>query len=241
MNIQTTDLTKLSGVYGIRNTKNNKIYIGGTKKSFKRRWSQWRWMLKNNKALSNPKLQNAWNKDTQFFVFEILEVVSEKNLVHSREQWWIDNSKDIYNIAKVAVISRYNKPNKTRLIHEQEYSKVVTMYGQGLSLKQIAEVYKCSTTPIIKILRDNNVELRRQRKTRTPEMIEKVRQANLGKISPKKGRRQSRFCICGNPVGEYYGKDGKFSNYNKTCGDFNCISYLKTEGIKKRENNRHAN
>lgn len=234
------DPTLFFGVYGIRNTKNNKVYVGGTKKSFKKRWRDWRYSLKTNRAAYNPKLQNAWNKYAEFFVFEILEVVEDVNLVHVREQWWIDNTKETYNISNTAIIARYKKPNRNKLIAAEEHSKIVNLYIDGLSLKEIAKIYNCSTMPISQALKANNIKFRRQRKVRTPEMIEQSRQANLGKASPKKGRRQERLCICGNSVGEYYNKQGRFAGYNKTCGDLKCISYFKAEGIKKRTRNKYG-
>ena len=61
-----------SGIYIIRNTLNDKCYIGQSS-NLKARWAKHKNFLKNNKH-HNKHLQAAWNKyGEENFVFEILE------------------------------------------------------------------------------------------------------------------------------------------------------------------------
>lgn len=74
-------------IYGIKSKTSSKIYVGASG-NFKRRWTEHKNALKNNKHHS-IKLQRAWNKygkeDFEFFVLE----KGDGNSVR-REQHWID-------------------------------------------------------------------------------------------------------------------------------------------------------
>lgn len=90
-----------SVIYAIININNNKRYIGSTicaKRRFKEHFN----FLNKNKHQS-PYLQNAWNKyGASNFTFEIIEYVEDFNSLIEREQWWIDNTENIYNLSKTA-------------------------------------------------------------------------------------------------------------------------------------------
>lgn len=77
----------LSGIYQIRNTINNKVYIGSSRSLPSRRASHFRTLSANKHA--NCHLQNAWNKDgKENFSFEILELVKNKNLLDAEKKWF---------------------------------------------------------------------------------------------------------------------------------------------------------
>ena len=64
-----------TGIYAIINRDNGKAYIGSTCRSFKRRWLEHKGLLRQGRHHS-LKLQNSWNKYTEFrFDFIILEIV----------------------------------------------------------------------------------------------------------------------------------------------------------------------
>ena len=96
-------LPKISGIYQIRNTTNNKLYIGSTT-SFYRRWQEHQRKLNLNKYTSS-KLQNAWNKyGKEAFIFEIL-LQCDKDSLLSQEQYYIDKLNTVnvgYNTAPKA-------------------------------------------------------------------------------------------------------------------------------------------
>jgi len=79
-------MTHESGIYCIRNTVDNKRYIGRTV-DFYKRWAMHRWGLENNRHF-NSHLQRAYNNNPQNFIFEIIEVC-DKDKCNEREIYWI--------------------------------------------------------------------------------------------------------------------------------------------------------
>ena len=78
-----------TGVYQIRNTVNNKLYIGSTTQGFFQRWRDHMTLLDTNKHHS-IKLQRAWDKYGGLnFAFEILEACPAKDCIE-REQYYLD-------------------------------------------------------------------------------------------------------------------------------------------------------
>jgi group I intron endonuclease len=78
-----------SGIYCIRNIVSGRIYVGSAVKIYAR-WKTHRSALGNNKHHSG-KLQGSWNKHGKdAFVFEVLELISDKIDLIVREQYWID-------------------------------------------------------------------------------------------------------------------------------------------------------
>jgi len=95
-----------SGIYLIKNIKNNKVYIGSAV-NIDKRWSQHKHYLKEGKHHSEH-LQKAWNKyGEQSFTFDIIEEVSNPEHLLAYEQVYLDYYKSYeddrgYNICKVA-------------------------------------------------------------------------------------------------------------------------------------------
>ena len=87
------------GIYEIANKLNDKVYIGSSVNPIKR----WRYHRAHLRAGNhrNNYLQSAWNKyGEDAFGFFVLEYVSDKDNLLFREQWWINNLSNLYNIAK---------------------------------------------------------------------------------------------------------------------------------------------
>lgn len=78
-----------TGVYRITCGMTDKVYIGETTTTFKRRWSVHIREL-NAGVHANPYLQNAWNKygGEQGFIFEVLERCPREKCIE-REAFWI--------------------------------------------------------------------------------------------------------------------------------------------------------
>lgn len=91
---------KRIGIYGIKNTVNDKIYIGKTGMNFGDRWDSHKSLLRNGKH-DNRYLQNAWNKyGADSFEFIIVEECSIEEL-DDKEKYWIKYYKEqnlSYNI-----------------------------------------------------------------------------------------------------------------------------------------------
>lgn len=89
------------GIYAIRNTVNGHSYVGQAS-HFTTRFQHHRWHLQRGTHHSQP-LQRAWRKyDPCAFVFDVLERVTDSNLLIEREQHWIDALRPEYNVAPVA-------------------------------------------------------------------------------------------------------------------------------------------
>lgn len=94
-------LNRITGIYRIINTANQKVYIGSTARDFIDRWRDHKKRLRRNKH-SNLHLQHAWNKyGENSFLFEALEECSKTDCL-IREQFYLDTVKPEYNICKVA-------------------------------------------------------------------------------------------------------------------------------------------
>ena len=96
-----TSITKMkSGIYQIRNILNNKSYIGSAKNLKIREREHFLDLEKNQH--SNKHLQNAFNKyGKKSFVFEILAKCPQEYII-KLEQWFLDNTKNKYNILEKA-------------------------------------------------------------------------------------------------------------------------------------------
>lgn len=110
-----------SGIYKIRNIKNNKIYVGSAK-DFDKRWNRHLRLLRTNKH-HNIRLQRSFNiHGEQSFVFEIIERAEYIKDIRILEQYYIDilNSKvNGYNIADASfgdVIT--HNPNRNSIIEK---------------------------------------------------------------------------------------------------------------------------
>lgn len=127
MKILDLNTLELKGVYSIRNTANNKQYIGSTTMSFIKRLQHHVNRLRNNKH-KNSHLQNAWNKYTEDdFEFEVLEVCEKENCL-IREQYYIDYYNDnSYNINKQAS----GTPNMSKEVIEKRRQTMLRKYKNG--------------------------------------------------------------------------------------------------------------
>lgn len=77
------------GIYKIECGTTGVIYIGSTSASFKKRWGKHKQRLRHNYH-ENSYLQNAWNKyGEENFIFEIVEVVDNVDIVKERESYWL--------------------------------------------------------------------------------------------------------------------------------------------------------
>jgi group I intron endonuclease len=100
-------------VYRIVHLESGKCYIGSTVNRSDR-WQLHRWHL-NHGSHHSPKLQRAWNKyGASAFAFEVVEVVSNRENVVEREQFYLDSLQPQYNIAMVACRSMLGRKQSER-------------------------------------------------------------------------------------------------------------------------------
>lgn len=99
------------GIYQIRNITNNKVYVGSSKNMANRR-STHRFNLRRGTHHST-KLQKAWDEfGERNFIFETLEIITDKNKLLERERYYRDLLKsedEGYNIKGLASDSSRKK------------------------------------------------------------------------------------------------------------------------------------
>lgn len=76
-------------IYQIRNTETNLLYLGSSINA-EQRWKTHRGELRRG-AHPNARLQADWSEYGEaVFVFEIVEVVSDRSFITEREMAWLD-------------------------------------------------------------------------------------------------------------------------------------------------------
>lgn len=137
-----------SGIYAIRNTINNKRYIGSTL-GLHKRYSQHQRDLKRGKHF-NSCLQRAWNKYGEInFCYEIIEHCDAEMLL-TREEFWIANlqshkNKNGYNICEIPRASRVGCKASAKTILKMKKSlggKNHPNWGKKLSKSHIENISK---------------------------------------------------------------------------------------------------
>lgn len=102
MNLLNIQDLHLKGVYEIKCICDNKSYIGSTTVSFYKRLSHHINQLKQNKH-KNSYLQNAFNKHgIECFEIIILDIIEDNNLILEKEQFYLDNRTNMFNINPIA-------------------------------------------------------------------------------------------------------------------------------------------
>lgn len=117
---------KQSGIYAIKNIKNNKLYIGSTMSEFYTRWSSHSYHMRNN-SHHNYFLQKDWDKNKKLLVYEILECIDKdkpQSYFFEREQFYIDDLKTVfpdgYNISAIAGEFIFNRKACNAIIKRED-------------------------------------------------------------------------------------------------------------------------
>lgn len=127
------------GVYQIKCLPTEKVYVGSTRRSFYARWYDWKFELRRGRC-HNQHLQRAWSKHGEDnFVFSVLEICLEKDIIEEREQYWIDKLKPEFN----------NRPNAgsnlgRKATREQRLKNSIAHKGQIPHNRGVRRVMHCS-------------------------------------------------------------------------------------------------
>lgn len=88
----TKTMSRIGGIYQIKNLTTLKVYIGSAK-YIKSRWSQHVCSLRRG-THDNSYLQAAWNKYGEYdFEFSVLEIVEDQDSLASIEQKWMNETE----------------------------------------------------------------------------------------------------------------------------------------------------
>ena len=145
-------MIKISGIYMIKCTSNDGIYIGSAVNLDNRKSRHFSMLKKNNHP--NPYLQNAFNKyGIENFIFEILEIVDDNSILVEKEQLWINRysiiKATLFNIRKEArsnlgiTISEQGKNNISNSLrgrkHSEETKLKISNSNKGKTFSQEAK------------------------------------------------------------------------------------------------------
>lgn len=106
------DAKNVSGVYCIKNTKNNKIYVGSSKNIYKRLNAHRSGLRKNYHH--NVHLQRSWNKNGED-KFEYYIIKETQDLIQIEQEWIDKTYKENYNLYPIA-----NSPKGLKLTEEHK-------------------------------------------------------------------------------------------------------------------------
>ena len=168
-----------SGIYCLKNTIDDKCYVGSAQKLNYRLWNHKHKLVKGNHA--NNILQNFVNKyGIDKLYFEILERVDIDNLIE-KEQYWIDTLKPQFNILSTAGSSKgiiLSESHKEKISHGRKGILHTEDTKQKISesMKGISKTKEHST----------KVGLKHKGKVVSEEQKDKISNANKGRIATSK-------------------------------------------------------
>lgn len=200
-------IEKNVGIYKIENSLNNQVYIGSST-DIEKRIKQHKYRLRKD-VHENQYLQRAWNKygEENFVFLEIMELPF--NSLIEREQYWIDYYRKygkVFNL-DLRVIDTDSKLRREKISNSLKkimggnmnprYKKVskrgvkiiIKKYLQGYPINNY-KIYGYGHSVILRILRENNVRIR------------KYGENLKGKMGPK-ARKVNQYDLHGNLIKEW--------------------------------------
>lgn len=177
------DPHKTFGVYQIHNVATGWVYIGSTTQRFSYRWRQHIKDLKDNKH-DNHYLQHSWNRwGPIWFQFEIVEVLTSKNVVIEREQFVADKMRGegvrLYNTNVIVANPMQGKH------HTEETKEKIRVKATGRKVGRTWNKGRTSTSEERKAL---SIAIRRSM-TR-PEVKENLSKGQTGRKHSEESKRK---------------------------------------------------
>lgn len=132
---------KKCGIYCIKNTANNKIYIGSSTHIYYRLRRHKSDLLRSVHA--NPILQNAYNKyGADSFIVSIIEECGE-DIVLEREQYYINTLSPVYNITKEVINNRPSLESRLKISNtlKEKVKQGLVLYPLNIDKQKEVLVY----------------------------------------------------------------------------------------------------
>lgn len=154
-------------IYEIKNLINDKRYVGFTN-NIKRRWNQHRNRSKNICKTSYAIHRALHKYGIENFSFTEIDTAENLEEANIKEIFWIKNRKEngfiLYNETNGGEGARGCKWNKKQLDEEQIQKIIIDYTINKSSSRELSKKYnfKCHKS-IIKILKDNNIQIRSQK------------------------------------------------------------------------------
>lgn len=145
-------MTNYGRIYIIKNSVNNKVYVGQTKVSLKLRFQNHLSAARNGKDYIIGKAIRKYGEDK--FYIELLEECCIEEL-NDREKYWIDyfnstNNRFGYNISTGG--------NVTRTTRELNKEVVVELFNSGVPAFKIAKILHTGIPNITNLLKSLNIK-----------------------------------------------------------------------------------
>lgn len=141
-------------IYCITNTINNKRYVGKTTQTLEERFKEHCRDSFKERCNKRP-LYDAMNKyGVENFIIEELEQVENEVELDEREIYWIQELQTYGS-------SGYNatKGGDGKILYN--YQEIIDLYSLGYDCKQVASRIGCHDSTIRKVLKANNIKIRR--------------------------------------------------------------------------------
>ena len=143
-------------IYKITNTINGKMYIGKTELSITQRWKAHLKDSKTRRCEQRP-LYSAINKygAENFIIEEVENCLSEQS--NEREKYWIT----FYKTYQEGYNATLGGDSRSYI----NYSQVIDLYASGKTCKEIGKELNIDVGTVSKILKSNNIEVKRNNPT----------------------------------------------------------------------------
>ena len=163
-------------IYVIKNLINNKVYIGQTVQDVYVRFKQHLKLLKSCNKQAIYKVIKSLEKNN-FFVETLEEGIDSYQKLNSREEYYIrifnSLAPDGYNLCPGG-----QKWRRKSNVNEQ---KIISLYREGKSARNIAEIEKISFSTILNCLKRNNIP-RRNKACNLPDRTSKLKKDYLEQL-----------------------------------------------------------
>lgn len=148
-------------IYCITNIKNNKQYVGQTKKCVAQRFAQhidnaYRAVKKRNTEFYDD-IVFAGEDVFNVFQYDIIEECDD-SILNQREIYWIMEKKPFYNYI-----------HKDKILNDLYGEKICSLYLNGSTVSEIRKMLKCRHKEIVKVLNINGIDVVKSR----PEFIKR--------------------------------------------------------------------
>lgn len=142
----------MSYIYCIQNKINGKQYIGKTVQNIHTRFSEHVFESTKERGKQRP-LYRAFNKyGIENFEISIIEKVNDISELSSREIYWIEKLNTFH--------FGYNATKGGDGNLRCNYEKIVQLYNEGNSMREISKILHYSVDTISNVLHCNNIQIR---------------------------------------------------------------------------------
>ena len=193
---------RISGIYAILHLATQKFYIGSTNDLSQRRRRHFYTLDKGTHP--NPHLQQAYNRDRSSFVWEVLELTPQKNLL-IREQEFLNSTQSFirnvgYNILHIAGSPQgrvHSEATKLKIsnsrkgkIHSKETRERISSSNKGRTApnkdKPMTEEWKMKISRSKKGKPHTEEQRRKMTESRTGKVLSDEHKRNISKGKKRK-------------------------------------------------------